>query len=355
MDGLVLGVILEKIRQIRRDRGITVPFPEDSSTVLDTVAKALLFNPDRTVKASSDKSQLKLGLEDFAEAREAELRITHKIEDAAKREDATRSLFAQHSIKSEELETDLHEADTAIGDVSAVERFVTGTLTELLGVQIDRTKTDWRLHAGNISASLRAHLPDEAFLDVSFRSPTPKKHVYLGRNHPFVEALCQYVMAHALSRQVRPGETHAARSAVMRSQTVSTKTTLLLFRCRNVIGERNGPARIVAEEMLVWGYRGSPIDGDFLSNDEAMSLLNQACPAGDITPQSRENFFDNEIKLLGQLRKQFDAAAEERNKHLVEAHERFSRFFRAGRYEVVYPVLPMDIMGLYILLPEASR
>lgn len=85
VDGLVIGVILEKVRRIRRDRGITVPFPEDSSTVLDTVAKALLFNPDRRVNVRTDKNQLKLGLEDFAEAREAEIRITHKIEEAAKR------------------------------------------------------------------------------------------------------------------------------------------------------------------------------------------------------------------------------------------------------------------------------
>jgi len=352
VDGLVLGVILEKVRQIRRDRGITVPFPEDSRTVLDTVAKALLFNPDRSVKAISDKNQLKLGLDDFAEAREAEIRITHKIEEAAKREDATRSLFAQHSIKAEELETDLHEADAAIGDVAAVERFVTGTLTELLGVQVDRIKTDWRLHTGNLPATLRPHLPDEPLLDVSFRSPTPKKHIYLGRNHPFVEALCQFVMARSLARAEIGA---AARAAVMRCKEVSAKTTLLLFRCRNVIGEKNGPARIVAEEMLVWGYWGSPNDGKFLSNDEAMKLLQIARPAGDLTLQSRENFFDNETKLLGQLRKQFDAVAEERNKRLVEAHERFSRFFRAGRYEVVYPVLPMDIMGLYILLPEGSR
>lgn len=352
VDGLVLGVILEKVRQIRRDRGITVPFPEDSRTVLDTVAKALLFNPDRSVKAISDKNQLKLGLDDFAEAREAELRITHKIEEAAKREDATRSLFAQHSIKAEELETDLHEADAAIGDVAAVERFVTGTLTELLGVQVDRTKTDWRLHTGNLPATLRVHLPDDTLLDVSFRSPTPKKHVYLGRNHLFVEALCQFVMARSLAR-VEIGA--AARAAVMRTKEVSTKTTLLLFRCRNVIGEKNGPARIVAEEMLVWGYRGSPNDNNFLSNDEAMKLLVSARPGSDLTPQSRENFFENETKLLGQLRKQFDAVAEERNKKLVEAHERFSRFFRAGRYEVVYPVLPMDIMGFYILLPEVTK
>ena len=352
VDGLVLGVILEKVRQIRRDRGITVPFPEDSSTVLDTVAKALLFNPDRRVNARTDKNQLKLGLEDFAEAREAEIRITHKIEEAAKREEETRSIFAHHSIKAGELEIDLREADAAIGDVAAVERFVTGALAELLGAQIDRTKLDWRLHTGNLPALLRAHLPDEAVLDVSFRSPTPKKHIYLGRNHPFVEALCQFVMARSLAH----ADTRvAARAAVMRTKEVTTKTTLLLFRCRNVIGEKNGPARIVAEEMLVWGYRGSPADQQFLSSEEAMQLLDRARPAGDLSPQSRENYFENESKLLVKLRKEFDAVAEERNKHLVEAHERFSKLFRAGKFEVVYPVLPMDILGLYILLPEASQ
>ena len=102
MDGLVLGVILEKVRQIRRDRGITVPFPEDSRTVLDTVAKALLFNPDRSRQSPFPiKTNSKLGLEDFAEARRsAELRITHKIEEAAKREEEHITIFAHHAIKA---------------------------------------------------------------------------------------------------------------------------------------------------------------------------------------------------------------------------------------------------------------
>lgn len=261
-------------------------------------------------------------------------------------------MFAQHAIKAEELETDLREADAAIGDVAAVERFVTGTLTELVGVQIDRLKSGWRLHTGNLPAVLRAHLPDEALIEVSFRSPTPKKHLYLGRNHPFVEALCQFVMARSLARERTGG---AARAAVMRSREVSTKTTLLLFRCRNVIGEKHGPARIVAEEMLVWGYRGSPGDGQSLTSEEAIRLLDTARPVGDLTPQSREDYLNNELRLLAQLRPQFDAVAEARSQHLVEAHERFSRFFRAGRFEVVYPVLPMDILGLYVLLPESPK
>lgn len=350
VDGLVLGTILEKVRQIRRDRGITVPFPEDSRTVLDTVAKALLLNPNRRVKTAGGYTPL-LAFVEFPEAKEAELRITHKIEDATRREEATRSLFAHHAIKADDLETDLREADAAIGDVAAVERFVTGALTELLGVQMDRTKTDWRLHTGNLPAVLKPHLPGENVLNVSFHSPTPKGHLYLGRNHPFVEGLCQFVMARSVGRE----KFGAARAAVIRTHEVTTKTTLVLFRCRNVIGERDGAARIVAEEMIVWGYRGSPGDGSFLTNDEAVSLLNQARPAGALTPQGRDDFFHNERKLIDHLDKQFNAVAEERNQHLVEAHERFSRFFRAGRFEVVYPVLPMDILGLYVLLPEASR
>jgi hypothetical protein len=153
---------------------------------------------------------------------------------------------------------------------------------------------------------------------------------------------------------VRSVSIYHARAAVMRSKEVSVKTTLLLFRCRNVIGEKNGPARIVAEEMLVWGYRGSPTNRQFLTSEEAMQLLDRARPAGDLTAQSRENYFQNEAKLVDQLRQEFDAVAEERNKHLVEAHERFSKLFRAGRFEVVYPVLPMDILGLYVLLPHAQ-
>ena len=67
---------------------------------------------------------------------------------------------------------------------------------------------------------------------------------------------------------------------------------------------------------------------------------------------SDKNFVEDEKRIL---RQQFDAVAETRSKHLVEAHERFSRCFRAGRYEVVYPVLPMDILGLYVLLPETPK
>jgi len=35
----------------------------------------------------------------------------------------------------------------------------------------------------------------------------------------------------------------------------------------------------------------------------------------------------------------------------VEAHERFRSVVGGKRYRVVEPVLPMDLIGVYILLP----
>jgi len=37
---------------------------------------------------------------------------------------------------------------------------------------------------------------------------------------------------------------------------------------------------------------------------------------------------------------------------LVESHQRFSALMDKQQFQVVYPVLPMDLLGIYILLPE---
>jgi hypothetical protein len=232
-----------------------------------------------------------------------------------------------------------------------VERFVTRSIRELLGAQIDQAKAGLRLYTANLSPSLKAHLPAEATVDVSFQSPTPRAHLYLGRNHPFVEQLCQHVMARTLEHAPHGA---AARASVIRTNAVSRKTTLLLFRCRNVIGERGGTARVVAEEMIVWGYSGSPSDRNFLDSDAALHLLDTAVPSGPITPQAQAQFLEDELKLLPDFRTEFDRVAEMRSQHLVEAHERFSRHLHktaGGKFEVVYPVLPMDVLGIYLLLP----
>jgi len=181
-------------------------------------------------------------------------------------------------------------------------------------------------------------------------SPTPEGYHYLGRNHRFVEQLCQLVMANTVAREGR----RAARAAVIRTRQVETKTTLLLFRCRNVIEQGKGGHQIIAEEMLLWGWRGTPDDREYLDHEQARVLLREARASSNLSPEARTSFLENELGLLGRLDDAFNELAEDQSKRLVAAHERFSALMDKQRYQVVYPVLPMDMMGMYILLPEGS-
>jgi superfamily II DNA or RNA helicase len=349
IDGIVLDVLLRKVREIKKATGINVPFPEDSQSIIDTITQALLLNPNRRITKKRDAHQQMLfDFSEFSEAATAKANVTRKLEEAAEREKASRSIFAQNAIKAQEIEEDLHAVDEAIGNPKAVEDFVTAALTSLFGVQITKEREGYGIVAGNLPPRLLELLPVERVVKVSFESPTPEGYHYLGRNHRFVEQLCQLVMANTINRQ----DKRAARAAVIRTHQVARKTTLLLFRCRNVIEQSKGGHQIVAEEMLLWGWRGTPQDKEYLEHAEAKALLTAARASSNLSPQARASFLDNELRLLASLGTQFDAIAEEQSKCLVAAHERFSALMDKQRFQVVYPVLPMDLLGIYVLLPE---
>ena len=181
------------------------------------------------------------------------------------------------------LETHLRQMDEAIGEPKAVEEFVTIALENLFGVQVMRDKKGYRIVMGNLLPQLRELLPDGDPLKISFISPTPQGDHYLGRNHRFVEQLCQMIMANTLARQGK----RAARAAVIRTRQVAIKTALLLFRCRNVIEQGKSGMQIVAEEMLLWGWRGTPQLKEFLTHEEAKVMLSEARAFSDLSSQAR--------------------------------------------------------------------
>ena len=351
IDGIVLDVLLRKVREIKRVTGINVPFPEDSQSIIDTITQSLLLNPDRRIQTRQTPQQGTLfDFSDFDEAAVAKDNITRKIDEAAEREKASRSIFAQNAIKAPEIEEDLRTVDESIGDPGAVRDFVTGALADLFGVQVTTEMKGFGIVTGNLPPQIGGLLPEGQIVKISFDSPTPEGYLYLGRNHHFVEQLCQLVMANTVAREGR----RAARAAVIRTKQVAIKTTLLLFRCRNVIAQRSGSHQIVAEEMFLWGWRGTPDDREHLSHEQARSLLSEARASSNLSAEARASFLENELGLLGQLNEALNELAEEQSKRLVAAHERFSALMDRQRYQVVYPVLPMDLMGMYILLPEGS-
>ncbi|ODS30896.1 MAG: helicase, partial [Candidatus Scalindua rubra] len=251
IDGVVLKVLLRKVREIKRSTGIAMPFPEDSKSIMDAVLHSVLLNPEQT------KKTLQLGL-DFGTSdpiRLGEIKATKAYDKAAEREKVSRSIFAQHSIKAKEIEKDLEQADQSIGDPKDVEFFVVSCVNDVLGAQIIEDKEGYQLFTTNLPPVLKSTLPEEEQIAVSFFSPTPEGYQYIGRNHIFVEQLCQFIMANSLAHDIRHG---AARASIIKTDVVDIKTTILLFRVRNVIEEKNGTNQIVAEEMIIWGYKGNP-------------------------------------------------------------------------------------------------
>ncbi len=350
MDGIVLKVLLQKAREIRESLGISVPFPENSASIIDAVLNATLLNP----QSAQDYSQGTLfDTKEFTVYTDSKAKVSAAYDLAAEQQKAIRSIFAQHAIKAQDIEIDLKEVDNVIGDVATVEDFVCQAIAHL-GAQVEPFKKGYRLFTQNLPGGLKDLFANKPDVLLSFKSPTPEGYRYIGRNHPLVERLSQMVLANALYPE--GNRFHVGRSSVLRTRAVAQVTVLAEFRVRNVIATLQGRQELVAEEMLLWGWQGDADDADnYLTPDAAKEILNQAMPSANISPAELAYWQEEALNTLKRLSPVFDKLALERAAHLVEAHERFREALDKGhRFKVVEPVLPMDLLGLYVLVPDTT-
>jgi superfamily II DNA or RNA helicase len=348
IDGVVLEVLLRKAREIRRSIGISVPFPENSASVMEAVTNAILLKPSVSVKQVSHQ----LSMFEAEEIEAEKNRVAKAFEEAEKRETVSRSIFAQNAIKSNEIEADLREVDEAIGDMKAVEQFVLDSL-RFMGVQVEPKKEGYKIYTTNIPQRLRDLLSAKNEIQISFKSPTPSGYKYLGRNHLFTEHLSQFIINNALHGATQ----RAARSSVLRTADVNQKTVLFQLRVRNVIAEQPSNKQIVAEEMWLWGYEGEVTQKQFLDKETALSLLMSIKPTQNMEEGEKAYWLKEEMSWVHDetsFRLHTDEVALERANHLVESHTRFKKLVSGNKYKVVEPVLPMDVLGVYILLPEVK-
>lgn len=347
IDGVVLDVLLRKAREIRRSIGISIPFPESSASVMEAVMNAVLLKPVPVVDVARQGS-----LFEAEEIQTEKNKVAKAFEEAEKREKVSRSIFAKNTIKVSEIEDDLKEVDEAIGDVTTVEHFVVEAM-RYLGIDVTADKDGYRIYTTNIPQRLRDMLTNKQEINISFRSPTPAGYKYLGRNHPFVEHLSQTIINNALNGVADS----AARAAVLKTTDVKEKTVLFQLRVRNVIAEQPSNREIVAEEMWLWGYHGGLADKRFIDKNEAMSLLMGARVSRNMERAEEEYWLNEEMAWVrneAAFRANTDEVALDRATHLVDAHMRFKKLVSGSRFKVVEPILPMDVLGVYILLPQLN-
>ena len=108
---------------------------------------------------------------------------------------------------------------------------------------------------------------------------------------------------------------------------------------------------MVSEEMFLWGYKQIDSGIEALDIDECKRLLNNA-NAIDISETRQKLLFETELKHFEELHPDFIKVVEDRSNELVAAHMRFAKYLGAKRFEAVTPVLPPDILGVYVLIPN---
>jgi hypothetical protein len=339
----VLKVLLEKHRQIRSATGVSVPVPEENSKeVMDAILEGLLLAP---AGAEGQTGEL---FEDVFLPRQKELSALWDA--AADREKRSRTIFAQESIKPEEVAPEVAATADAVGSIRDVERFTVDALRSL-GASIQAGST-LRFDLSDCPRALRDMMGIDTKFAATFDPPGRDDATLLTRSHPMVAGLAAFVLDQALD--ATPGRRVAAsRSGAVRTSDVQRRTTLLLVRLRHqlTVRKRTGESILLAEEARVIAFEGAADDPRWLAEEFGATLLD-ATPSANVAPEQATDFLRKIADAEPLLHKHLAAFAARRAEALLESHQRVRQASGLkSASQKVEPLLPVDILGVYVLLP----
>ena len=261
-------------------------------------------------------------------------------------------MFAQETIKVDDVGRELKEVQSAVGSGVDVERFLATAIQLHRGVAdgTNPTRFDLKATPRSLRDALGFPYEDDSSFTARFQLPVQKNEVYLTRTHPIVEGLASYVLDTALDPL---GSTVASRAGVIRSKGVQTRTTLLLLRLRyHIIIEQ--PVRtntLLAEACRLAAFEGSPRNAQWLTDDKSEALLqfkSDVNVSADVATNSLRGILSDFESLVPQLEK----IAHTRGQELLESHRRVRASSRQkGLKYNIEPKLPVDVLGVYVFLP----
>ncbi|GAA1467249.1 DEAD/DEAH box helicase [Nocardiopsis exhalans] len=355
IDGNVLEVLLRKYRQIRKDLGIAVSVPDESSAgVTDAIVDWLL------VRSRSGEQEALFGTDQLT-VRADELEAQWKS--AADREKLSRSKYAQRAIHPEEVAREVASVRAALGGTGEVRAFVESSLRELEAI-LRPTPDGFTADVSGTPVGLRdAFSPVLGSAAVEDGKPFPfrdtaavaRGEAALVRTDPLVGALASHVLDAALDPDTA-GPRPARRCGVVRTSAVEKRTTLLLVRYRFhlTLPSRHGTKQLVAEDAKLLAFRGAPDRAEWLDPSEAVALLD-ARPDANTDPASAERSMTKILEGLPSVSDRLVEYGRELADELTESHRRVrgaSGEIRRGLK--VVPQEPADVLGAYVYLPAPA-
>ena len=171
----------------------------------------------------------------------------------------------------------------------------------------------------------------------------------LHRSHPLVGVLAQHLLEDALGNTLPV----AARCAATLTNDVDVATTLYLLRLRHQLSyvRRREPFQMMAEETVALAVRGRARP-EWLTNDQAARLI-ECTPSGNLPADAVQREVRQALEFLAAHPQQLEDLAQQRADILLADHKRVREAARdVGQYNVK-PCLPVDVIGVYVLLPDS--
>jgi superfamily II DNA or RNA helicase len=351
IDGIVLDVLIRKHREISKATGVAVPVPDRTDSVVEALMEGLIL------RGHPDAHQLTLDL--GMEQRRDDLH--REWESAAEREKQSQTKYAQRAIHPDEVGREVAAARAALGESEDVEVFTREALRALGASVTSSGRGLFEAVTATLPVGLRDSLPAGHREPLPFHPdfPVPRHEALLARTDPHVGAIARFVLDSSLDAEaVRPGERRPARRAgVIRTDAVTTRTTLLVVRMRfhlDLPGS-TGMRSMVTEDAQLVAFEGSPSSAVWLPDSRALALLT-AQPVANIPTDQAEGQLRRILEQLAEVSGHLDDAAHAAAAELLDAHRRVRAGVRqaARRGLNVRAETPVDIVGVFVLLPVSS-
>jgi len=353
IDGAVLQVILRKAERIRKTLGVSVPMPEDNNRITQAIMNTVLLQQRRT--AHPGARQMSLFDEQAQSLETIDKELNAQWESAREKAKKNRTIFAQNRLKPEQVMPEWEKAFSVLGTEEDVERFVVRSC-ERLGAPLQKLKKGgWYAPLDHLPREVKERLKTSELLnlrkiDFIYPASTPGAE-FIHRTHPLVSHLADFVAEKAMGDEQ---SNLVARAGAIFTRAVSSKTVVILLRLRNrlVIRRAKQSREMLAEEALALAIKGTD-NPRLLEKNEALALM-QAKVSKNMEPERRARELENILNQLADFQQIFEDLASQRSQELLADHRRVRDAADArGEYRV-YPQLPVDVMGVYVLVPDVA-
>jgi superfamily II DNA or RNA helicase len=343
IDGAVLEVILRKANAIRERTGVSVPLPEERGAVSGALMNAVMLRRGRARQLSLD-----FGLDVDTASMETRWRDTEEGERRS------RARFAQNAMRPDEVAPEWRRWRDVLGTPSEVKRFVERALQRLKAPLEPGHGGEMKLVVPLLPPALVERLGargQRGIVRIAFERATTSARV-VTRSHPVTAILADAVLEGALDPRSSPLPP-LGRVGAWPTNAVQVVTTVVLLRLRFKLTPQARRGRLLlAEEAEAVAL--AP-DGNLVTTGNAARALIEAQAASDLAELARERLVRLALaRVEAAMAGPIADHARARAVSLAEDHDRVrSADGRRGAAMsvLVEPVLPADVVGLFVLVP----